>query len=55
MMPYSFAVVDPQEPDDTHGRCGDVDDVWNAETDGEQYVPIPIPRQSQSFLSSIRD
>ncbi|KFY42209.1 hypothetical protein V495_04632 [Pseudogymnoascus sp. VKM F-4514 (FW-929)] len=38
-MRDSLAVVDPEEPDDTHGRCGDVDDVRDAETDGEQYVP----------------
>lgn len=41
MMRDSLAAIDSQEPDDTHGWCGDVDDVWNAETDGEQYVPIP--------------
>lgn len=32
----SFAVIDPQEPNDTHGRCGDVDDVRDAQTYGEQ-------------------
>jgi hypothetical protein len=40
-MSDSLTVIDPQEPDDTHGWCGDVDDVWDAQTYGEQYVPFP--------------
>lgn len=33
---HSLSAVNSEESDDSHGGCGDVDDVRNAEVDGEQ-------------------